>query len=113
MGSQAVVRPLPESTSATLAARPLLLELAASVLFLAACAAAGFGITYLTGIALNLEERLVFGVVLGAAAVSATTFIPALLIREVTLLTVLSCLGATPAPGSVALPAGSTRAGSP
>src|SRR5438105_2473888 len=112
MGSQAVVRPLPESTSATLAARPLLLELAASVLFLAACAAAGFGITYLTGIALNFEERLVFGAVLGAAAVSATTFIPALLIRDVTLLTVLSGLGAALALGAVAVLASRARLGS-
>ena len=88
------------------------MELAASVLFLAACAAAGFGITYLTGIALNLEERLVFGVVLGAAAVSATTFIPALLIRDVTLLTVLSGLGAALALGAVAVLASRARLGS-
>jgi len=35
---------------------------------------AGFGITYASGIALNLEERIAFGAVLGAMAVSLATF---------------------------------------
>jgi H+/Cl- antiporter ClcA len=64
----------------------LLLELAAA-LFLVACAAAGFGVTYLSGVPLDLEERVVFGAVLGAMLVAATTFVPALLLRDVTPLT--------------------------
>ena len=78
------------------AARPspdLLLELGAA-LFLVACAAAGFGVTYLSGVPLNLEERVVFGAVLGAMLVAATTFVPALLWRDVTPATVsLGLLG--------------------
>src|SRR4029077_9872038 len=78
------------------AARPspdLLLELGAA-LFLVACAAAGFGVTYLSGVPLNLEERVVFGAVLGAMLVAATTFVPALLWRAVTPTTVsLGLLG--------------------
>jgi hypothetical protein len=62
------------------------LELASGV-FLAACAVAGFGITYLSGIAFNLEERIVLGSVFGAMAVSVTTFVVSLLVRDVTLLT--------------------------
>src|SRR5437899_7194346 len=73
----------------------LLLELAAPAGFLAASAAAGFGITYLSGIALTLEERIVFGVVLGAMAVSIATFVPALLARDVTMLTDLIGLAVT------------------
>jgi len=61
--------------------------------FLGACAAAGFGLTYLCGVALNLEERVVFGAVLGAAAVSVATFVPSLLVRDVTSVTVLAGLG--------------------
>jgi len=57
-------------------------------LFLVACAAAGFGTTYLSGLPLNLEERIVFGAVLGATLVAATTFVPALLWRDVTPATV-------------------------
>ncbi len=60
--------------------------------FLAACAAAGFGITYLSGVALTLEERIVYGSVLGAMTVAVTTFIPSLLVRDVTLVTVLGGL---------------------
>jgi hypothetical protein len=51
---------------------------------------AGFGLTYLSGVALNLEERLAFGAVLGAMAVTATTFAVSTLFRDVTLLTVLA-----------------------
>ncbi|HEY3084941.1 MAG TPA: hypothetical protein VGK28_05735 [Candidatus Dormibacteraeota bacterium] len=63
--------------------------------FLAASAAAGFGITYLSGIAFAFEERVVFGAVMGAMAVSVATFVPALLVRDVTLLTVLVGLAVT------------------
>ena len=67
------------------------MELIAGV-YLAACAAAGFGLTYLCGVALNLEERIVFGAVLGAAAVSVATFLPSLLLRDVTSVTVVAGL---------------------
>ena len=72
-------------------------------LFLAACAAAGFGITYLSGVAFNLEERVVFGAVLGAMTVAVTTFVPALLVRDVTFLTVLLGLAVALAAGAVGL----------
>jgi hypothetical protein len=64
------------------------LELAAAA-YLALCVVAGFCITYLTGISLNLEERVAFGAVLGAIAVTAASFVLSLLVRDVTLLTVL------------------------
>jgi hypothetical protein len=64
------------------------LELAAAA-YLALCVAAGFGITYLTGIALKLEERIAFGAVLGAMAVTAVSFVLSLIVRDVTVLTVL------------------------
>ena len=51
---------------------------------------AGFGITYLSGVKLGLEERLAFGTVLGAMAVSATTFVLSMVVRDVTLATVLT-----------------------
>ncbi|HET9780504.1 MAG TPA: hypothetical protein VFR33_01895 [Candidatus Dormibacteraeota bacterium] len=57
-------------------------------LFLAACAAAGFGITYLSGVPLEFEERIVFGTVIGAMAVAAATFVPAFVARDVTAVTV-------------------------
>ncbi|HTE85016.1 MAG TPA: hypothetical protein VK821_09795 [Dehalococcoidia bacterium] len=38
----------------------------AAAILLAGCVVAGFGITYLSRIALNFEERLAFGTVLGA-----------------------------------------------
>src|SRR3989475_13246851 len=61
----------------------------------------GFGITYLSGVAFTLEERIVFGAVLGAMTVALTTFVPALLIRDLTLITVL--LGLAVALGAGAL----------
>ena len=57
--------------------------------FLIACVIAGFGISYLAGVAFNLEERIVFGVVLGAIAVAVAGFVPSLLFRDVTPATVL------------------------
>ena len=62
-------------------------------ILLVGCVVAGFGLTYLSGLALNLEERLVFGTVLGAMAVSVATFVISMLVRDVTLGTVLSGLG--------------------
>jgi hypothetical protein len=72
-------------------------------LYLVGCAAAGFGITYLFGIAFNLEERVVFGTVLGAAAVAGISFAPALLARDVTVVTVLLGLAAALAIGGASL----------
>ena len=71
----------------------------ASVAFLAAAAAGGFGITYFAGVRFTLEERIVFGAVLGAAAVSAATFVPALATRDVTTITVLVGLAVVVAAG--------------
>jgi hypothetical protein len=55
--------------------------------------AAGFGLTYLIGLSLLLEERIAFGAVLGAAAVAAVTFVLSLAVRDVTPLTVLLGFG--------------------
>jgi hypothetical protein len=54
--------------------------------------AAGFGITYLSGIALCLEERIAFGAVLGAMAVAGASFLFSLAARDVTVVTVLAGL---------------------
>jgi hypothetical protein len=78
------------------------LELAA-VVFLAACAAAGFCITYLSGVPLNLEERVVFGTVLGAMAVAAFSFLASLLVRDVAVLTVMVGLAAAVLAAAVGL----------
>jgi hypothetical protein len=78
------------------------LELATG-LFLAASAAAGFGVTYWFGVAFNLEERIVFGAVLGPMAVSAFSFVPALVVRDVTVATVLIGLGVTLIVGGAAI----------
>jgi hypothetical protein len=64
------------------------LELTAAA-YLALCVAAGFGITYLIGIGLHLEERIAFGAVLGAMAVAASSFVLSLAVRDVTVLTVV------------------------
>jgi hypothetical protein len=63
-------------------------------LYLLAAAAAGFGITYLSGTEFTLEERVVYGVVLGAAAVAVAAFVPAFFIRNVTSITALVGLAA-------------------
>ena len=72
-------------------------------ILLIGCVVAGFGITYLSGVDLNLEERLAYGTVLGAMAVSAVSFILSMLVRDVTVLTVLLGL-------SIALAAGAGAA---
>ena len=64
----------------------------AGVVFLAACAAAGFGATYLSGLTLDLEERVFYGAVLGVAVVSVPAFIASLVLRDVTGLTVAAGL---------------------
>ena len=55
--------------------------------------AAGFGLSYLIGVPLLLEERIAFGAVLGAAAVAGLGFPLALFVRDITALTVLLALG--------------------
>jgi len=64
--------------------------LGGAAILLVGCVVAGFGITYLSGVALNLEERLAFGTVLGAMAVSVVTFLVSMLVRDVNLGTVLT-----------------------
>ena len=53
---------------------------------------AGYGLTYLAGIGLLLEERIAFGAVLGAMAVAAVSFLLSLAARDVTVATVLAAL---------------------
>jgi hypothetical protein len=65
--------------------------------------AAGFGLTYLAGLSLLLEERVAFGAVLGAAAVAAVAFVPSLAVRDVTAVTALVGLGLVLAAGGAAL----------
>lgn len=74
------------------------MELAAG-LFLAAAAAAGFGITYLSGIAFTLEERIAYGTVIGAMAVAATSFSAALAARDVSMVTAMAGLAPVVATG--------------
>ena len=78
---------------AAFAAADLLLELTVGA-FLLACAGAGFGMTYLSGIAFTFQERIFFGAVLGPMTVSATTFVASMVVRDVTLVTVLAGLAA-------------------
>jgi hypothetical protein len=106
MGTEDLAGQLPEPAS--FAAADFLLELAAA-LFLVACAAVGFGITYLLGIAFNLEERIVCGVVLGAMAVALFSFMLSLVARDVTVFTVLFGLAIAVAIGSFGLFAGRTQ----
>ena len=68
------------------------LLIGAPAILLVGCVVAGFGITYLSGIALNLEERIAFGAVLGAMVVSTATFVLSMVVRDVTLGTVIAGL---------------------
>ncbi|TMD93176.1 MAG: hypothetical protein E6I73_00835, partial [Chloroflexi bacterium] len=68
------------------------LLIGAPAILLVGCVVAGFGMTYLSGIALNLEERIAFGAVLGAMAVSTATFVLSMVVRDVTLGTVIAGL---------------------
>ncbi len=80
----------------------LFLLLGGPAIVLAGCVVAGFGITYLCGVDLNLEERLAFGTVLGAMAVAAASFIASMLVRDVSVLTVSLGLAVALAAGAVA-----------
>jgi hypothetical protein len=78
----------------------LFLLLGAPAIVLVGCVVAGFGITYLCGADLNLEERLAFGTVLGAMAGAAVSFIVSMLVRDVTVVTVLLGLAVAFATGA-------------
>jgi hypothetical protein len=67
------------------------------LLVLAACVVAGFGITYLSQVELNLEERIAFGTVLGAMAIGTVSFVLSMAVRDVTPVTVLTATLATTA----------------
>jgi len=105
MAGERVVRqvsvPAARPTAPVVAAGAVLLILAllfvlvgASAILLLGCVVAGFGVTYLSGVALNLEERLAFGTVLGAMAVATAAFLLSMLARDVTMATVVLGLAA-------------------
>jgi hypothetical protein len=74
------------------------------VIVLVACVLAGFGLTYLSGVALNFEERLAFGTVLGAMALTAVSFVLSFAVRDVTVATVqIACLVSVVAGGAAAV----------
>ena len=54
---------------------------------LAGCVVAGFGLMYLSGVALTLEERIAYGTVLGAMALSIVAFVLSMAMRDVTVAT--------------------------
>jgi hypothetical protein len=120
MGAETVARPasLPaERPMAPLLAAGAALVLLLMVFFvvgapaivLVGCVLAGFGITYLSGADLVLEERLAFGTVLGAMAVAAVSFIFSMIARDVTLLTVLLGLAVALVVGATATVAARDR----
>jgi hypothetical protein len=76
------------------------LLIGAPAILLVGCVLAGFCITYLSGVILNLEERIAFGVVLGAMVVAASSFILSMLARDVTAVTVLLGLAVALAVGA-------------
>jgi len=78
------------------------LELAAG-LYLAGCVAAGLGITYLSGLDLRLEERVVTGAVLGPMAVTASSFGLSMAVRDVNPATAGGGLGAALVVGAIAV----------
>lgn len=78
-------------------------------LFLAACAAAGFGVTYLSGLDLSFEERICFGIPLGVVAVAVPSFVVSLVVRDVTGPTVGAGLVAGVVLGTAGLVAGRRR----
>jgi hypothetical protein len=82
-----------------------------SAILLLGCVVAGVGITYLSGVALNLEERLAFGTVIGAMAVASATFLLSMLVRDVTIATVIIGLAFAVAVGGGAAIAGRERLG--
>ena len=100
MGAEGAVRPIsvpairPAAMLFGAAAALVLLVLlgvlvGAPAIVLVGCVVSGFGITYLSGIPLSLEERLAFGTVFGAMAAAAASFVVSMLVRDVTAVTVL------------------------
>jgi len=81
----------------------LVLLFGGAAILLIGCVVAGFGITYLSGIALNLEERLAFGTVLGAMAVALAGFALSMVFRDVKLVTVLIAIAIAVGGGVAAL----------
>jgi len=61
-----------------------------TVIVLAACVVCGFGISYLSGISLTLEERFAYGTVIGAMGLTTLSFVFSLFVRDVTVFTVLA-----------------------
>ena len=80
--------PLAAAAAALVLLLLLFLLVGRPAIVLAGCVVAGFGITYLSGVDLKLEERLAFGTVLGAMAVAAASFVVSMVVRDVTVLTV-------------------------
>lgn len=72
------------------------------MLLLFGCVIAGLGITYLSQVSLNLEERIAFGTVLGAMAVSVVSFVLSMAAGDVTIATVLLAIVTATAAGVVA-----------
>jgi hypothetical protein len=60
-----------------------------AAILLVGCVVSGFGLTYLSGIGLKLEERIAFGAILGPMAFTGACFVLSLLVRDVTPITVL------------------------
>jgi len=60
------------------------------VIVLAACVVCGFGISYLSGVALTFEERVAYGTVIGAMALTGVSFVFSLVVRDVTVFTVIT-----------------------
>ena len=87
---------------AILSAVALALLIGPPMIVLAACVVSGFGISYLSGVALTFEERLSFGTVIGAMALTAISFVFSLVVRDVTVLTVVTASILSVAVGVVA-----------
>jgi hypothetical protein len=109
VATAAPAAPVVAAVAALLILVLLFVLVGASAILLFGCVVAGVGITYLSGVALNLEERLAFGTVLGAMAVASATFLLSMLVRDVTMATVLLGLAVAVALGAGAAIAGRDR----
>jgi hypothetical protein len=78
------------------------LELIGPLFLLAASAVAGFGVTYLSGVHLKLEERIVFGLVLGPMGLAVFSFVLSMAALDVNMATVLGGLAMTLLVGGIA-----------
>jgi len=59
------------------------------LIVLAGCVVSGFGITFLSSVELDFEERLAYGTVLGAMAIAALSFVFSMIVRDITVASVL------------------------